>query len=162
MTDGNLQNKVDFQLPFELDIQQVEAGAQNLGITEMSARQTSADNPNQWDVFVRIAGSSPDPIVGEVTLYQDGEAIGQESVSASVDDSERLVFTVESPNASLLEVRLSTTEFDSLPTDNSVWLSLPRTRPLQVRVDQDLYSCCLLYTSPSPRDQRGSRMPSSA
>ena len=23
-------------------------------------------------------------------------------------------------------------------------------------------SCCLLYTSPSPRDQRGSRMPSSA
>ena len=25
-----------------------------------------------------------------------------------------------------------------------------------------LYSLCLLYTSPSPRDQRGSRMPSSA
>ena len=24
------------------------------------------------------------------------------------------------------------------------------------------YLCCLLYTSPSPRDQRGSRMPSSA
>ena len=24
------------------------------------------------------------------------------------------------------------------------------------------YSACLLYTSPSPRDQRGSRMPSSA
>ena len=27
-------------------------------------------------------------------------------------------------------------------------------------VDEDIY--CLLYTSPSPRDQRGSRMPSSA
>ena len=25
-----------------------------------------------------------------------------------------------------------------------------------------LHTCCLLYTSPSPRDQRGSRMPSSA
>ena len=24
------------------------------------------------------------------------------------------------------------------------------------------HTCCLLYTSPSPRDQRGSRMPSSA
>ena len=24
------------------------------------------------------------------------------------------------------------------------------------------FGCCLLYTSPSPRDQRGSRMPSSA
>ena len=28
--------------------------------------------------------------------------------------------------------------------------------------DGDLYKHCLLYTSPSPRDQRGSRMPSSA
>ena len=26
----------------------------------------------------------------------------------------------------------------------------------------DQYAACLLYTSPSPRDQRGSRMPSSA
>ena len=25
-----------------------------------------------------------------------------------------------------------------------------------------MHECCLLYTSPSPRDQRGSRMPSSA
>ena len=28
--------------------------------------------------------------------------------------------------------------------------------------DMDGYTRCLLYTSPSPRDQRGSRMPSSA
>ena len=27
---------------------------------------------------------------------------------------------------------------------------------------QDDFEACLLYTSPSPRDQRGSRMPSSA
>ena len=27
---------------------------------------------------------------------------------------------------------------------------------------QELLELCLLYTSPSPRDQRGSRMPSSA
>ena len=27
---------------------------------------------------------------------------------------------------------------------------------------QKCLTCCLLYTSPSPRDQRGSRMPSSA
>ena len=32
-----------------------------------------------------------------------------------------------------------------------------------ILVDNDgYYECCLLYTSPSPRDQRGSRMPSSA
>ena len=29
-------------------------------------------------------------------------------------------------------------------------------------VNQMIYKSCLLYTSPSPRDQRGSRMPSSA
>ena len=28
--------------------------------------------------------------------------------------------------------------------------------------EADLFYICLLYTSPSPRDQRGSRMPSSA
>ena len=28
--------------------------------------------------------------------------------------------------------------------------------------ENDIYTVCLLYTSPSPRDQRGSRMPSSA
>ena len=29
-------------------------------------------------------------------------------------------------------------------------------------INEDDYQICLLYTSPSPRDQRGSRMPSSA
>ena len=29
-------------------------------------------------------------------------------------------------------------------------------------LESDFYDSCLLYTSPSPRDQRGSRMPSSA
>ena len=28
--------------------------------------------------------------------------------------------------------------------------------------ESEMYKSCLLYTSPSPRDQRGSRMPSSA
>ena len=30
------------------------------------------------------------------------------------------------------------------------------------REGYELFTACLLYTSPSPRDQRGSRMPSSA
>ena len=29
-------------------------------------------------------------------------------------------------------------------------------------INAEFFSVCLLYTSPSPRDQRGSRMPSSA
>ena len=31
-----------------------------------------------------------------------------------------------------------------------------------IEYDPSIYNFCLLYTSPSPRDQRGSRMPSSA
>ena len=33
---------------------------------------------------------------------------------------------------------------------------------LEKKIDAGPCSSCLLYTSPSPRDQRGSRMPSSA
>ena len=32
----------------------------------------------------------------------------------------------------------------------------------RIQLENDLANVCLLYTSPSPRDQRGSRMPSSA
>ena len=38
----------------------------------------------------------------------------------------------------------------------NVWL-LPIAAAVHI-----FFGCCLLYTSPSPRDQRGSRMPSSA
>ena len=43
-------------------------------------------------------------------------------------------------------------------------VALKVTLPSDVAVDAevDLGKTCLLYTSPSPRDQRGSRMPSSA
>ena len=36
------------------------------------------------------------------------------------------------------------------------------TEVLTGRTQQKFFNPCLLYTSPSPRDQRGSRMPSSA
>ena len=40
-----------------------------------------------------------------------------------------------------------------------LWRSVPDTDELEGLPESDR---CLLYTSPSPRDQRGSRMPSSA
>ena len=42
----------------------------------------------------------------------------------------------------------------------AAWLEPRVNRP--VTLDNDANCACLLYTSPSPRDQRGSRMPSSA
>ena len=39
---------------------------------------------------------------------------------------------------------------------------MPNNLPPQSQAKTLTYNTCLLYTSPSPRDQRGSRMPSSA
>ena len=39
---------------------------------------------------------------------------------------------------------------------------IPYQLQTQRSLNDERYYCCLLYTSPSPRDQRGSRMPSSA
>ena len=41
-------------------------------------------------------------------------------------------------------------------------LRMDLTQPLNLTETSGSYDTCLLYTSPSPRDQRGSRMPSSA
>ena len=40
--------------------------------------------------------------------------------------------------------------------------STPGAAIIEAKIDGVLHDYCLLYTSPSPRDQRGSRMPSSA
>ena len=65
-------------------------------------------------------------------------------------------------------------EISSIGTNNSLnnaWLPMVELLVAQVRawaqdggieIVGDSYVTCLLYTSPSPRDQRGSRMPSSA
>ncbi|MEZ6126557.1 MAG: VWA domain-containing protein [Planctomycetaceae bacterium] len=140
ITDGNLPDRVDFELPFQLDIQRIDSGSANMGITEMSARRGSADESGGWDVFVRVAGSTPDAATGDVRLIQNGKTVGRETVTASIDDSERLVFSVDSSESSMVQAVLTTTGFDSLPIDNEVWLSLPGTRPLNIRVAPEMYS----------------------
>lgn len=140
MTDGNLQDRVDFELPFKLEVQRVDRGGNNIGITEMTARRSGMDNPSAWDIFVRVAGSGEETVFGEITLMQNGTTVGKESVGASQEDSERLVFSVDSAESSLIQATLKVDGFDSLDIDNSVWLSLPKTRPLNIRVDANLYS----------------------
>ena len=54
--------------------------------------------------------------------------------------------------AARLAVRFLAEDTDSVTRTEAAWLA----------VDSASRSGCLLYTSPSPRDQRGSRMPSSA
>lgn len=137
LTDAVVPDQVDFDLPFELDIRRIEAGGNNVGITEMSARRSG---PESWDVFVRVSGSSVESMYGELQLKMDGKLIGKESIVVSSDESERLVFEVDSRKATLLEASLTTSEFDSMASDNSVFLSLPETRPLKIRTSDEMYS----------------------
>ena len=49
-----------------------------------------------------------------------------------------------------------------MASDSNILVVLTNPVPGREGEFNDWYSNCLLYTSPSPRDQRGSRMPSSA
>ncbi|MEQ9406424.1 MAG: BatA and WFA domain-containing protein [Fuerstiella sp.] len=137
ITDGNLNDQVEFELPFKLDVQRVETGGDNLGITEMNARRSG---PESWDIFVRVGGSMTDPAYGELTLTKDGQVVGRETVVASAEESERVVFSIDATDATLLQATLKPGAFDSLELDNTVWLTLPKPRPLKIWSAPELYS----------------------
>lgn len=137
LTDGNLQEKVDFELPFNLNIVRIGAPAANLGITELSARRSGAD---EWEVFVRVTGSVEQLLDAELQLFENGQQTQSSKVEVSKDDAERLVFPVNGQQTILLEARLIPAGFDALAADNSVWLSLPAVRPLKVLSAESLNS----------------------
>ncbi len=129
MTDGNLPGRIDFELPFRLEEKRVPVGGANIGITEMSARRSG---PEEWEVFVRVAASSEDLRGAELKFFENGRETHSDMIEVSKDEAERLVFPVASADALLLEARLVPSSFDALTMDNSVWLSLPAARPLEV------------------------------
>ena len=58
-------------------------------------------------------------------------------------------------------------QFIQIDTNNCYKISLKTSKKRELNVEAEIEgeyqkAICLLYTSPSPRDQRGSRMPSSA
>ena len=60
------------------------------------------------------------------------------------------------------ETRLCDTRYmdEAMVSLEDIWINIPGA-PKNISADIEFLNC-LLYTSPSPRDQRGSRMPSSA
>ena len=81
---------------------------------------------------------------------------------------EKILSEQLSPDAKRLSVEDATILYEEADTNDLMYVSLER-RKRQVPgnlvtylVDRNINYTCLLYTSPSPRDQRGSRMPSSA
>ena len=89
---------------------------------------------------------------------QSTEDEGREWIDALEDDSAQAAETVEHQHdteqlrAWLLQAMHDLNERERFIVRERKLRDAPRT----------LESLCLLYTSPSPRDQRGSRMPSSA
>jgi hypothetical protein len=137
LTDGNLPDRVDFELPFDLELRSVAPGGPNVGLTEMSARRSG---PEEWEVFVRASGSDAELRGAELQLYEDGVRTATEQLEVSADEAERLVFPVAADKLRLVEARLVPAGFDSLAIDDSVWLTLPAARPLQIRVAPQLAS----------------------
>ena len=70
------------------------------------------------------------------------------------------VFTASIPGASVHDTQVVT--YDSGPFAGRQVAFNCRGFWVAVEIDDVTNKACLLYTSPSPRDQRGSRMPSSA
>ena len=109
--------------------------------------------PNEFDIWMRLLRE----IQGSVLwLYQSNkyssENLIKEAEKRNVD-SKRIILAKSLPlekhlaRHSLGDLALDTFNYNGhTTTSDALWAGLP----------------CLLYTSPSPRDQRGSRMPSSA
>jgi Ca-activated chloride channel homolog len=136
VTDGNVPADADFELPFDLVYQQIPPGGANLGITAFNARRSGLD---QWEVFVGVEGSGgASESSGKLELFRDGVSVGSEPVLLVPGRTKRVVFRLESANASSLEARLTPDGFDSLEYDNRAYLQLPKSRPLSVYVPSTL------------------------
>ena len=75
------------------------------------------------------------------------------------------VLTAETAHDPFFPLLLAAQETESIELMTSIAVAFSRTPMNLANIGHDLNSFskgCLLYTSPSPRDQRGSRMPSSA
>ncbi len=134
-TDGNVPEEVAFELPFKLSYQKLPAAGQNMGITEINARRSATE---AWDVFVRVEASGAAQMAGNVELLQSGQKIDSQHVVLEKGTSQRLQFRVRSEVETPLEVHLAPDDFDSLPSDNLAFLTLPRARPLVVYVQKEL------------------------
>ena len=93
-------------------------------------------------------------------LAEKGAVIGVSDVSFSVEEGEIFVLMGLSGSGKSTLIRLINRLVE--PTAGNVYIDGQNVAKLPKDQLIDLRRRCLLYTSPSPRDQRGSRMPSSA
>lgn len=134
-SDGNFPSQINAALAYQLDFQQLDAGGANFGVTRFNARRAGE---NQWDVFALIEGSFVEPgsagaVVGAtVELFQDGVSQGKETLLLAQAQAQQLVFSVNAPKHTALELKLTVDGFDSLRSDNTAYLDLSEARKLRI------------------------------
>ena len=95
-----------------------------------------------------LHGDNPRNLGDDLIRWRAGRGYLDANISYKI--SEKLEFRIDALNLS------NTLAFDYFEDASGQYGSGKKTRMDYAKYD------CLLYTSPSPRDQRGSRMPSSA
>lgn len=136
LSDGNVPQDIEFELPFKLNFQRLKTGGQNIGIVDFNARRSRTG----WDVFARIEGSKDSKTLAEYELLQNGQSIKSDTVSVESGKAERLVFRIATEISVSLELRLKPDGFDSLESDNVAYLDLPKPRPLAVYCPTEMNS----------------------
>jgi hypothetical protein len=129
-SDGNFPPPNNVGLSFKLNYHKISDDAKNIGITSLSARRSGEKD---WTVFVKVAGTKSD-IPAILTFRRNGETIGEEPCSTGADASSKIEFSIPGQADSQIEIFLKPGTDDALASDNSAFLYLPKTRPLNVTV----------------------------
>ena len=111
-------------------------------------------------------------VAGLAACGSDGSssASGSELITTNSTEPQKLLIpadTSDVPGATLIDLIYSGLVYfdENGEVHNDQAEKIEKTDDVTYKVtikDDAVFSDCLLYTSPSPRDQRGSRMPSSA
>ena len=108
---------------------------------------------------VLLTSSVQADVIDFESLMQENSGINV--VGSSYEEDGFVITGVDLGNLGTLDGNFSGST--SLTSDSNSILALSRVNGGPFALQSiDLSEFCLLYTSPSPRDQRGSRMPSSA
>ncbi len=142
ITDGNIPDRVDFDLPFRVNYQKLESQAPNIGITACAARR---GNEGGWEIFLEV-GASETADYGGAMIMRDRSATGEteaasELVATKPNQTTRLLFKVAGNEAQTLAFELvPNAVVDGLTSDNHAYLDLPALRSLNVYVSPNLGS----------------------
>ena len=151
ITGGNTDGDSDGNLPFKIT---AASGLVEVNDADDIDRETTAS----YTLVITVSDGTAAVTENVVITITD---INDNTPEFDDDDSDGSTATAA---ASVAENVAAVGTYDGTDADSGDTLTYTiRTSGENANsVDHDLFSICLLYTSPSPRDQRGSRMPSSA